>query len=471
MTLSANTVWEVRTTGSDSNGGGFVNGASGTDYSQQDAAQFSSTDLVVDATTNTKVTSASHNFVSTDVGNLIQITAGTGWTTGFYQIVSVASNAATLDRSPAAVSTTGGTWAEGGAAASINKPPVVGGNIVYAKKGTYTITTGMTLGDGNIVPNVPPIIYRGYNTTRDDITLGDVNRPTITTTSTIIMVTTNGSAIGFENFILTTSGATPATQGVVFGGTSPRGTWAANILVSGIFSSAGINTTNGGSIRLCRVTGMTSGTPAAAFCIAGSSGDLIEDSLADGNTACVGFGQASGNNFGFSCVGCISTGNKHGFYSSLFIGRMLNCIAHKNTFDGLVMDSNYEAPNIVGCLFTQNGRRGINAAAFPIPQRYQNLSCGYNGFWNNVSGPYGNIFQSSTDVVLTGVSPYADSAPETSLNFALNATAGAGALLRGIARTLPGGSVSYRDIGLQHQDSGGGSSGGLFGNSFNGGML
>jgi len=43
--ISANCVWEIRTTGSNNNGGGYVGG--GTDYSQQDAAQLSLTDLAM----------------------------------------------------------------------------------------------------------------------------------------------------------------------------------------------------------------------------------------------------------------------------------------------------------------------------------------------------------------------------------------------------------------------------------------
>jgi len=110
MALASAFVWEVRTTGSDTQcSGGFKAGASGTDYSNQDAAQFSGTNLAIDLTTNTKVTSATHNFVAADVGNTIQITAGVGYTTGVYEIISVASNAATLDRSPGAVGLTGGT--------------------------------------------------------------------------------------------------------------------------------------------------------------------------------------------------------------------------------------------------------------------------------------------------------------------------------------------------------------------------
>jgi len=103
MAFDANTQWDVRTTGSDSNGGGFVYGKGVKDVT-------AATDLAVDSSNNKKVTSASHNFVSGDVGKFINVTAGTNWTPGWYQILSTASNAATLDRSPAPVSTTGGTY-------------------------------------------------------------------------------------------------------------------------------------------------------------------------------------------------------------------------------------------------------------------------------------------------------------------------------------------------------------------------
>ena len=47
MALSAGVVWEVRTTGDDTNGGGFDSTVTspGTDYSQQTAAQITYTDL------------------------------------------------------------------------------------------------------------------------------------------------------------------------------------------------------------------------------------------------------------------------------------------------------------------------------------------------------------------------------------------------------------------------------------------
>ena len=80
MAFSANMIWEFRTTGSANNGGGFVEGATGTDYSQQDAAEIAFTDLVIDGADNTKITSAAHPFSVAHVGNVINVTGGTGFT-------------------------------------------------------------------------------------------------------------------------------------------------------------------------------------------------------------------------------------------------------------------------------------------------------------------------------------------------------------------------------------------------------
>jgi len=206
MALPAATVWEVRpATGSDNNGGGFVAGASGTDYSQQDSAQYNATDLAVDSSVNTKVTSATHNFVSADVGNLIHITAGSGWTQGFYEIVSVASNAATLDRSPASVSTTGGTYAVGGALATISKAygSAVGCNTIYIK-GTYTATAVLLL---TALVNTTPFFFIGYSSTRGDG--GQCTWTTATNSTYLIQPSTSNPAnYIFQNISFTTSAGT-----------------------------------------------------------------------------------------------------------------------------------------------------------------------------------------------------------------------------------------------------------------------
>jgi len=72
-------------------------------------AAYSVTDLMVDAADNKKVTSVTHTFAGYEVGTYLTVTAGSGWRVGTYLITAVSGGAASLDSSPAATSTTGGS--------------------------------------------------------------------------------------------------------------------------------------------------------------------------------------------------------------------------------------------------------------------------------------------------------------------------------------------------------------------------
>jgi hypothetical protein len=88
MTLPSTAIFEVQNGGDDSaNGGGF-------NPSNANMA----TDLAATSGTGSSpvVTSASYNFQARDVGHWLFIKSGTNWTPGWYQIASVAANAATL---------------------------------------------------------------------------------------------------------------------------------------------------------------------------------------------------------------------------------------------------------------------------------------------------------------------------------------------------------------------------------------
>lgn len=171
--IDGDTVWEVRTTGSANNGGGFnpTNATPGTDYSQQDAAEDSGTDLACadgDAAAPV-VTSATHNFVDADEGNLIQITeTGDGFTVGWYEIVSTSGNAATLDRACGTDGAkTGGDWYLGGAVDHPNtiSAALTARNIIYVKNGTYVKVGAnafvLSIGSSNISS-----VWIGYNAAR-----------------------------------------------------------------------------------------------------------------------------------------------------------------------------------------------------------------------------------------------------------------------------------------------------------------
>lgn len=184
MAINAAAVWEVRTTGTANGGGFFVPGGGGTDFSQQASPQYNFADLASsNGTTNPAVvTSVSHSFVTADVGNAIRVSAGTNWTAGWYQIVSVSGGAATLDRAVGtSASLTSGTYAVGGAqifgsAQDGTWPSSVAiGNKIWVQAGSYTQTNSPSLTAA--VTTSGYIEIEGYNTSRGDAPTTAANQP------------------------------------------------------------------------------------------------------------------------------------------------------------------------------------------------------------------------------------------------------------------------------------------------------
>lgn len=181
--LAATTVWEIRpANGSDLNGGCVNSATVVTDYSQQDAAQLSLTDLAVADGTTAVVTSAAAGFTSAMVGNCLHIESGTNWEPSFYAIVTFTSSSqVTLDRSPASAAATLGVGKVGGAAKTFESATTIditdllaGGHIVWVKNETGW-NENVLLGSDN--SNGAPVTIEGYNTSRGDNPTGS-NRPT-----------------------------------------------------------------------------------------------------------------------------------------------------------------------------------------------------------------------------------------------------------------------------------------------------
>jgi len=230
MALAATTIWELRTTGAASNlcGGGFNpantgnSGGPGTDYSQQNSPQYHFTDLAsANGTSSTpSVTSASHSFVGADCGNLLYISAGTNWTTGWYEIVSVSGGAAVLDRACGTSATlSSGTWYVGGALSDGTISPLgntgaVAGNTVYVKSGTWTPSANwnwssqiMGTSTGTIQGQVI-----GYQATRGDNPTGS-NRPQVNFGSGAVFLT--GSYCTWANLCFKSAHAN-SSEGTAF---------------------------------------------------------------------------------------------------------------------------------------------------------------------------------------------------------------------------------------------------------------
>jgi hypothetical protein len=94
MAIGAPTVWRIRAGGNNANGGGFdatISGA-GTDYTDQDAAQLTLTDIVTTGTTT--VTSATGGFTAAMIGNCLRLVGD-----NYYFITARASTTSiTVDR-------------------------------------------------------------------------------------------------------------------------------------------------------------------------------------------------------------------------------------------------------------------------------------------------------------------------------------------------------------------------------------
>ncbi len=175
-------VCEFRATAGDNSNGGFFDTASGgTDYSNQDNPQLTLADLTTDAVDGTTLSSVTGGFTAAMVGNSIYISAGTGFTVGWYRVTAYTdTNNVTIDRG-AGLSATGGTGKLGGALAvwtdAFFELEVLAGMTVYVKNdGTMTITADIWVATDGI--NTSDIKIEGYNLTRGDSpTLN--NRPLI----------------------------------------------------------------------------------------------------------------------------------------------------------------------------------------------------------------------------------------------------------------------------------------------------
>lgn len=436
MALSSSVVWEVRGTGSDSNGGGFRAGAAGTDYSQQDAPQLTVPDAAAAGTAN--LNSAVGGFTAAMVGNVVQI-AGGGLAAGFYEVAAyVDANNVTLDRSPGSgggsTATVGGALASPGKAASGH----VSGNTIYVRSGTYTISsaaTNVANGCVSLVAGTNASATRlvGYGSARGD----DGPRPIL-----------SAAGIGAFTVVSLTSG-TEARNVAVSGGslTSSRGFFGGRCYrcrASGC-TNAGFNAVMGIG---CEATGCGS--------IAAFNACTAQGCIAHSNTT-IGF-------FNGTATGCIAANNSgaatDGFVHSSSGALLLNCTAYNSGRHGFNVSSAAGHVNAyVNCLAVGSSGYGFAATLGADSGVYLHSCAGSSNGSGNVQ--VANIAPGNTFgfVALTG-DPFVDAAGG---NLGLNAAVGAGGSCRGAGTpgTFPALSTAgYPDIGAaQHQEappSGGG---------------
>ena len=437
--ISNNTVFEVRTDGSDTNGGGFVTGASGTNWTLQAAAQYAVTDAVTAGTTT--ITSATANFGTDAIGNLLYIQGGTGAiTAGWYEIKTrVNVTTITVDRSTGLTTGTGATLNIGGALASLGQAGalVIVRNTVYVKNGTYTISTASTnvsggAFDGSTAAGSAII---GYQTTRT---------PGNTGTRPILQV-----AAALSNCRIFKGNSTVILNLELDGNSQTNSTVADGTFVS--FYRCIFRNFTGANSATGRIVGcLATGNSAAQF-----NGAAV-------SYACEAYGNTA-TPFAFtSALFCLSYNNT-GASTSGFSGNssnvFYNSVAYGNGSHGFDT-SDARGGGVVNCYAEGNTGAGFNFNnAGP-----QILLVGSGGF-NNTGGLY---VTNPSDAALSKIGEVIPTATvftaAGSNDFSLNNTAAGGALLRALGyplTTFPRGlTATQMDIGASQVVPAGGSGGG-----------
>lgn len=365
MALAAATVWEVRTTGAATNGGGFNasrDAVNGVDYSQQDAAQLALTDLAM-AQSSTTLTSVTGGFTHAMEGNIIYIASGTNFIAGYYEIVTYTNaNTVVLDRTAATAGA--GSAGVGNVGGGSNHPDtirasVVAGNKIYIQNGTYVrvgandyvLTVSVSGTAGN------KIRWIGYITNHTTVPTG-TNRPVLSAANTVTNALVFGSTTGnsYENLICYDA----TSDGIVGSGTG-------NIFINVRSYSHGgdgwyIDSDNA-------MINCESDNNSQEGLNDSGSGDLYVYYCYFHDNTNSGFSPDT-NAADVDMIGCISESNSgHGFdqVGTSNETRMFNCLAYNNTgatSDGFVFTStsaDLSFTILMNNSAVDNGRYGFNS--------------------------------------------------------------------------------------------------------------
>lgn len=405
MALAAATVWEVRTAGNDTNGGGFVAGASGTDYSQQDAkntvgSDISTTDAVAVGTTT--ITSLTANFGTSIVGNIVYFAGGTGSIAGQWRQVTARASTTSITIDTAIAASTGMTMNIGGALASPGQLGAifVNNNVAYIKNGTYSITSASTNVSGGCWSNSNTGRIIGYGTIR---AFGNIDTSPLLQVNVSTTTLWNGSQLVYNLNLDGNSqtAAKPIANGIWFNcqfrnfNVSPTG---GPVFIGCLSTGNSITIFMGSSAYYCEAYANTASgfTPA--------SGSVIN---------CLSYGNTGGSSDGFTAnasnstrfLNCVAYGNgRNGFTGGeSTITTFQNCIAESNT--GVGFTNGDPTNNIVtatNCGFFSNTGGNITAPGTTLSTYAINCITGSGSFFTNAAAA----------------------------DFSLNNTSGAGASLR-----------------------------------------
>ena len=409
MALSATTVWEVQSGGSDLNGGAFYPVAGGSDYSQVGATPH----VAFDGTTiywtaagaGLTIKIYGYTVATTDKGNSLRVPApgDANQTAGVYCIASVVTGAEGTQSwtlvgagNVSSGAVTAGTGRMGGSLATPGILPagMVSGNTAWIKAGTYTFTTSTPGSGGPVVFGDGAFVLRGYTATRGDGGMATIDCGAQTSVLALTMPSVNNGQINL----------------------------AENLLLDGK-SGSGNNGFLGHTLHThvvnCRATGFNAAATNYGFKKANCykcKADACGLGFAEVTSSwCTATGCTDGFSDGTQ-RDCISYANSRDGYKTPYPA--INCTAYGNAGIGFSLTANNNTVMHCNCLSVGNTSYGYSVST------YHGLkNCAHYG---NSAGINGTPGLEIGTISLTG-NPFINAAVA---NFRLNMTAGAGAACR-----------------------------------------
>ena len=365
-----NTVVGCATTASPTSGTWSV------DYSfrQTNNARYSYTDLVI-GSTNTQLTSAGNPFGVNCIGNVVQVTAGTGFTLGFNNVASISGTTATMNTANGTANSTGGTGCLGGCLASpalaAGAIPTFGSsNTIFVRynASAYSITSSSSnVAGGKVVlpasatANGASMFCVGYDTSRWPWNL-DANRPTIDVgvASVTVIAASSGNQV-IRNLVLTNAGSKATVVGI------------------SMASGSGM----AGVVHRCKATGYTTCFQAAV------NGLFLECEAV--NYVTNGFANMSVANDAV-CMLCSAHGGGSGSTGFYYITTVLHCLAYSaggaSASYGIYMGDAANNLAMFNTVYAITGASSVGIMVVGQPAIVMNnivTDCGQYGFQENQS--------------------------------------------------------------------------------------
>jgi hypothetical protein len=406
------------------------------DYSWGTGPAITYTDLVIGAGANTsQFTSAANPAGPHLIGNVINVTSGTGFTVQRIQVVSVATTTATADKVIGTASSTGGNGKLGG---MVDHPATVGGlliagNVLLWKYSATASLFGATANasGGRVSTNFAgDLVIQGYDTT-PALDNTDANRPIARiNANSVTAFTLQSGSHRLAGVVVDNPSAFTTAAAVSFSGNA---TLASRVKASGMTSGI----PDRGRRDPIGSTAMMSGSNTTSARFSLSIGTAVRCVVQAAAGSGVAFG---GGGLGATCIDCVAINhpaNAFSFTSASSNTLIHRCVSYNTTGAGFTVAADTDCE---WCIAYGSSGLGFALGSAQTTARLRNCAGGANGTAN-----YQSTFRADLVANFQALAGNPFNNPG-SLDFGVNSAVGAGAAVRNLTATLPGlATTTYED--------------------------